>query len=624
MSIRDLSLEMSLKPFKAHDGSDIDPVLEMLFAQWEPLIRQAGIEAVTVMLWVGDGSEILDYRGDPDGEIEWGRYIGNANPHGKIPNDPEGIDPHSRTYLYRDDPLRLTYRRLGQLISRIKAIGARHCAGKPIRVCATFDPGPEFAKSTFKYQRHPEICAGNLMGRASFVGCYATLHADPEAYAGYPAGIPDGLALGTFLGRQASRFLDDLGYDALWFSNGFGFGIETWSTIGPVFDGKIFHADKRFRCRDLILDFWRRFRAECPRHEIRVRGTNLTTGIDLSTDGAPIREIYNGGFNCAPPPNSPWAALDGNFGLELAGWMSHIAELPGDDVLFRYYLHDPWWKNSPWLDRYGREAHDLWLPLGVARIDAQGAVRTPTRIAFLTVDDSFGNMPERVAREVTPIILDALSHAPDAPPPTVWVYPFAEYHEHVFGSTPRLDEPLAGDWLIAGAINEGLPLNAVVSSAAFLSSRSAKPGLYQNSVLVTPVPDEGTALSQAVIEHVCSGGKVLLYGPADRAGATLRAMLGLGEATSVSGELTLQVHSPPTASRLNRASSIVLRSMRAPSTPSWFRVRRMRASWRLSRRSPIRRRNAWPACCASIPSGRGAPSLGCAARCQLAIKVAIC
>lgn len=539
MTIRDLSLEMSLKPFVAHDGTDIDPVLERLFAQWETLICQAAVEAITVMLWVGDGSEILDYRGDPAAPIAWAQHIGNANPHGAVPNDPQGIDPHSRTYPYHDNPVPLTYGRLRHIVARIKAIGAARCDGRPIRVCATFDPGPEFAKSTFKYERHPEICAGNLMGRASFVGCYTTLHADTAHYAGYPSGIPEGLPLGTFLGRQARHFLDDLGYDALWFSNGFGFGIETWSTIGPVFDGKAYHEDLRFRCRDLILDFWRRFRAECPQHEIRVRGTNLTTGIDLSTDGAPIREIYRGGFDCAPPPNSPWAALDGNFGLELAGWMSHIAELPGDDVLFRYYLHDPWWKNSPWLDRYGREAHDLWLPLSIARIDATGAVRTPTRISFLTVDDSFGAMPDRVPREVTPLLLDALSHAPDAPPPTVWVYPFDEYHEHTFGAEARLAEPLAGDWLIAGAINEGLPLNAVVSSAAFLASLATTPDRYRASVLVTPVPDAGTALSAAVIAHVRAGGKALLYGPEGRAGTAMATLLGVAAAPAISGELTL-------------------------------------------------------------------------------------
>lgn len=538
MSIRDLSLEMSLKPFTAHDGSDIDAVLTLMFRQWEPLARQCGAEAVTVMLWVGDGSEILDYRGDPEQRIPWGSHIGNANPHGKVANDPEGIDPHSRTYPYHDNPVPLTCRRLAQIVARCKAVGAQVC-GVPIRVCATFDPGPEFAKSTFKYERHPEICAGNLMGKASFVGCYATLHADREKYAAYPDGIPEGLPLGEFLGKQAKRFLDDLGYDQIWFSNGFGFGIETWSAIGAIFDGERFDESKRFLCRDLILDFWRRFRAACPDHEIRVRGTNLTTGIDLSSDGAPIREIYRGGFDCAPPPNSPWAALDGNFGLELAGWMSHIAELPGDDVLFRFYTHDPWWKNSPWLDRYGREAHDIWLPLGVARIDRQGAVRTPTRISLLTVDDSFGKLPERVPREVTPLILDALSHAPDAPPPAVWVYPFDEYHEHVFGPEPRLAEPYAGDWLIAGAINEGLPLNAVVSSASFLASLAAKPGLYRDSVLVTPVPDEGTALSRALLAHVRGGGKALLYGSAVRAGGEMRALLGLGLAGPVTGELTL-------------------------------------------------------------------------------------
>ncbi|MEK7413069.1 MAG: hypothetical protein AAB263_07115 [Planctomycetota bacterium] len=539
MTIRDLSLEMSVKGFKAHDGSDIDPILEKLFTQWQPLIRQAGVEAVTVMLWIGDGSEILDYRGNIDDEFVWGYHIGNANPHGKIPNDPEGIDPHSRAYPYVADPVPMTYRRLGHIIKRIKAIGGALCDGRPIRLCATFDPGPEFAKSPFKYERHPEICAGNLMGKASFVGCYSTLHADTVRYAGFPNGITEGMPLGTFLGRQSHHFLNDLGYDSLWFSNGFGFGIETWSTIGPVFDGKKYHEDKRFRCRDLILDFWRRFRAECPGQEIRVRGTNLTTGIDLSTDGAPIREIYNSGFNCAPPPNSPWAALDGNFGLELAGWMSHIAELPGDDVLFRYYLHDPWWKNSPWLDRYGREAHDIWLPLAVARIDQRGAVRSPTRISFLTVDDSFGEMPDRVPREVTPIIVDALSHAPDAPPPTVWVYPFEEYHQYTFGDKPRLDEPLAGDWLIAGAINEGMPINAVVSTTNYLASYAAKPTMYRDSVLVTPVPDADTALSKAIMKHISGGGKALLYGPTTRAGTAMMTLLGLAETTPMTGEMTL-------------------------------------------------------------------------------------
>ena len=123
MPLRDLSLEMSIKAFRAQDGSDIDAVLRTMFRQWEPLVRQSDPAVVSVMLWTADGSEILDYRGEADAEIEWGRYIGYANAHGPVPNDPEGIDPHSRTYLYVEDPIRLTYGRLGHLVARIKALG---------------------------------------------------------------------------------------------------------------------------------------------------------------------------------------------------------------------------------------------------------------------------------------------------------------------------------------------------------------------------------------------------------------------------------------------------------------------------------------------------------------------
>ena len=36
-------------------------------------------ESVSVMLWVGDGSEILDYAGENDDKIEWCRFVGTAN-----------------------------------------------------------------------------------------------------------------------------------------------------------------------------------------------------------------------------------------------------------------------------------------------------------------------------------------------------------------------------------------------------------------------------------------------------------------------------------------------------------------------------------------------------------------
>lgn len=195
---------------------------------------------------------------------------------------------------------------------------------------------------------------GKYNGAKTFVCCYATLNEDKEHYAGFPSGIPQGTPFGTFFGRQSQHFLTDMGFDFLWLSNGLGFGMETWSATGAVFDGKQFHPEKLNDTREKIIDFWTKFRTECPEFRIETRGTNISVGTDLAKDGVDLKAIYNGGFNMLPPPNSPWAALDGNFGLELAGYMSRISELPDDRYLFRYYTHDPWWANSPWLDRYGR------------------------------------------------------------------------------------------------------------------------------------------------------------------------------------------------------------------------------------------------------------------------------
>ena len=88
------------------------------------------------------------------------------------------------------------------------------------------------------------------------------------------------------------------------------------------------------------------------------------------------KTIYDGDYGLLPPPNSPWAAITGDFGLELMGHMSRIAGLPKDGenirhpYLFRFYIHDIWWVNSPWYDRYNSQPHDIYLPLSVARLDS--------------------------------------------------------------------------------------------------------------------------------------------------------------------------------------------------------------------------------------------------------------
>lgn len=541
--LRNVTLEMSLKPFRSIADDAIEAVCREAFRQWAPLLHHA--RQASVLLWTADGSEILTYQGDLDQPIEWARYIGGANPKLKVPGDPEGKCLHSRAYLYTDDPPVIAYRDLARIVRVLKRVGAQ-MTGLPVRVGETFDPGCEFARSPFKYELHNEICLADTGGPKSFACCYATLNADRARYAGFPDGIPQDTPLGTFLGRQCQHLLTDLGFDYVWFSNGFGFGLETWMTRGPMFDGQAFNSAPAAEIRRKILDFWRRFRDECPRFPIETRGTNLSTGIDLASDAVPLRDIYAGGFSVEPPPNSPWAAINGDFGIELAGYMSHIAELPPDSGYpFRFYTHDPWWHNSPWLDRYGREPHDIYLPLSVARIDAAGRIQNPDSVLFLTIDDSYGRMPEQVPLEVLPHVFEGLRHAPDSPGPTVWVYPFDEYHDLTFGAQARIDEPFFGDWFIRSAIRNGFPLNTVVSSRNFLATLARDSSLYRESVLVTPVPSGDTDLSRALVGYVRQGGKVLLYGPVRHAGRQMLGVANLRVAEAIAGTLSLALHASP-------------------------------------------------------------------------------
>ena len=548
-----VSLEMSLKPFFDNSPETRRAVCRKLFRQWLPLCEHA--DEVHVMLWTADGSEILDYRGDMDAELEWARYVGGANRGHATESadagladekdtqgigmhsdaaDPKGIGLHRRPYHYRKDPAVLTYQWLKDLVADLKREGAR-ILEIPVKVGNTFDPGPEFAKSPFKYERHNEICLGGALYGKTFVGCSAVLHGDEVAYAGFPTGIPEGTSLGTFMGRQLKHFNRDLDMDFIWFSNGFGFGVETWGLNGSTFDGYKFIPENIGGMADGIRRFWQDLRHEVPNLLVRTRGTNLTSGIDMASDGAPLADIYKYG-PLEPPVNSPWAALDGDFGLELAGWMSHIAELPGEGFPFRFYTHDPWWMNSPWIDRYQRFPHDLYMPLSVGRLNGKGAVETPSTIAFLSVDDSKGEMPAQVPADVTSHILRARENAPDQPGPLVWVYPFAEYNDAVFGEDPRLQEVYFGDWYIRGAINQGAPVNTVVSTTNYLSIDAGK---LTGSILLTPVPNIGSPLRAQLLEQVRNGGRVLLYGPIASDDTELLKLLSLETAPPAEGDFEL-------------------------------------------------------------------------------------
>jgi hypothetical protein len=531
-----ITLEVSLKPFKKNDKSYIKAVAKEMFTQWASLLRHA--DTVSVMLWTSDGSEILDYTGKLNQPLEWARYIGNPNTKNEVGAGPKELSLHERAYLYMDNPPSFTYQDLKYIIETLRKTG-NEMTGKTIRIGATFDPGPEFAKSEFKYKKHPEISSGGAMGQKSFVVSYATLNKDDDAYAGFPKGIPANTPFGVFFGRQSQHFLKDLGFDYLWLSNGFGFGMEPWSSAGAIFTGTKFETKKLAETRDLIIKFWTLFRQECPNFRIETRGTNLATGIDLAKDGVDLNAVYKGGFNLLPPPNSPWAALNGDFGLEMAGYMSRIAELPDNRYIYRYYTHDPWWLNSPWLDRYGREPHDIYLPMAIARIDQHGQLALRTHLNFLTIDNSLGDMPKQVPDEVIPHILNARYNSPTAPGPLVWVYPFQEYHQWASTQPARIPEVYFDDWFIRQAINNGLPLNTVIASSYFKSALRSRPGLFGQSIMVTIVPDAGSDYEKALIDFIQQGGKVLVYGPANNASNEFKALLNYKQLPALEGEFKI-------------------------------------------------------------------------------------
>lgn len=521
--LENITLEMSLKPFKKTDKQYIKNVIESIFDDWYMLIKDANV--ISILLWTADGSEILDWHGDIDEEISWCKYVGGANNLEKKSKwDPEGIGLHSRAYYYMDNPPTITYAILKKIIMLIKEIGKRRFPDKKIRVGETFDPGPEFAVSKFKYVNHNEICSGATMGAKSMVCCYSTLHSDNVKYAAFPNGIEEGTPFATFFGRQAQSLLYEMGFDYLWLSNGFGFGLESWSTTGAIFSGTDFDVTRFDEVKEKILTFWRLFRCECS-YPVETRGTNLTAGIDLSTDGVPLRDIYEGNFDILPPPNSPWAALNGNFGIEIAGYLSRISHLPAKEYLYRFYVHDPWWANTPWTQRYDSLPHDIYLPLSLCRLDSTGVPMLPTHLNILSIDNSYGEMPDFCAYEPSVHILKAKRYAPDMPSPVIWVYPFDEYHKN--SDKLSIQKAFSEDWYISEAINHALPIGSVISTKNFISAIKNDSTVFDGCIMISTAPESGSDYESEILKFISSGGKVIFYGNPEMASEKFLQLMGI-------------------------------------------------------------------------------------------------
>lgn len=529
--LKKLELELSLKPFRNAAESEIRRVGKTLFDQYEVLIGKA--EKCSLLLWAADGSEMLDYQGDMEAPFEWGKWIGSANhPGGPDTSLPEDRQPFwKRARLYCDSPYPFTYSDLKRIVAGLKTLFLERYSSE-LQVGTTFDPGPEFAVSDFKYNRHRECCSGfNCFGGKSFVCCYMHLRGDARKYAAFPDGIPDGTSFGTFLGRQARLYCRDLGFDHIWFSNGFGLGLEPWGACGAVFDGERFDPARCGSVRKTILEFWHDFRKECPEIPVELRGTNHSTAMDLAVDGVPLREIYQTPRLTAPP-NSPSQSLDENYAMEITGFLSHTAELPVNGIIpFRCYLHDPWFLHSAYLHLYGRSFHDMDLPLSLASVGPDGGTRAVNSLNILGTDNARGELPPLPAHEVAVALERRLEPLPDAPGPLVWVYPFDEVH-NLAAKGERLEEILAADYLIRGAVDLGFPLNTVVSLKSFLT---AFPALSGRILVVPTLATLNLQAMKQLEEFLARGGKILFYGPAR--GKAIERLLGLQAVPGLEGEL---------------------------------------------------------------------------------------
>ena len=538
MKLRNVTLELSAKPFQNDSEEMMYSVGRTLFRQWAPLTAEA--DTVSVLLWLADGSEILEYSGDPNQTFEWGYWQGIANPL-PPPKNPTAWDKKYPNYYpvkYRPDAAPRTYAWLKRMIEVLRETGSE-ITGKPIRIGATFDNGPEFSVSDFKYRRHREIAQGHSIYPHSFVTCNSVLHADSHAYAGFPSGIPEGTTLGEFLGRQYREFARDLGYDYIWLSNGMGFGTETWGITGELFDKEHFYPERRNDAARKMLRFWHDFLDAAPGTVIETRGSDYPAGIEIATDAAPLAWLYREKI-IAPPINSPKAAILYNPGLELAAWQSHIAELPDGWFSFRFYIHDPWFLNSPWLDRYGREPWDIFLPLSISRIDETGRPQLPEGIELLSCDDSFGRMPQQVPDEVQPLLAEAFRNAPDQPGPFLWIYPFDEY-----AASDRIDKTFSEELFLAEAVENGAPINTVISTKVFRTLLPKGQDPLRKSIPIVPLTVlDSPDLFARLEAHLRSGGDALFYGTINTSCQEAAQLLGLSSAAPVAGEAEVLLHVP--------------------------------------------------------------------------------
>ena len=525
------ALEFGPKVLFRKDDDYVSGLFRELFQTYRQLLKHC--EEVSLYWWLGDGTEILVYDRDLDRKVAWARWQGFAN----TVKATDGSKPKPPV-CYTDHPIEITYRDIRRIIALAKAACAE-VLGKKLLFILPFDPGSEFNEAPFRYEQHTEILLPNGPSWIHCIDAIGRFHADSVPYAGYPEGTP----FGEFFGRQVQAYFTDMGADGIWFSNSFGFGRSPYASggTGQFFDGESFSAEGNVAVRDAVLEFWTLFRKECPDLPVICRGTDFPVGVNLVNHASAYQQVYEGNrFGIVPPPNTPWSALTHNHGLALAGFLTQNAPFPGERLPLRFYTTDQWFCNNPWIDRWDRSPHDIYLSASMCKLSPQGRICAIDDVHVMGVDGSWGEIVSEVADEVIPHLKRAAVFRPDALPPLLWVYPFDEYNDMVFGANLQLDIPFGGDLSMIGAINHALPLAGAVTTANLAATREAQGEAFRETVLVTPAPVPGSAAERELLGHLAAGGRILCYGTLRNASQEWLAALGMAaDAVPLEGEFTV-------------------------------------------------------------------------------------
>lgn len=196
-------------------------------------------QTLVVNFAAGNGDQVLCYGGKErwEEEFDWARYNWY-----KVNQTPASVMDHNLDWLkrvrdggersanpYLGGPCftlseqKLNYRLISGIYQAFRDEATRR--GVNLKLLEYIEPGPEFCKSVWKDQRHPENYAGvdnPVKEPQEVMDVTGTLRGDAFSYASFPEGLPEGTNTGAFVAAQCAAYVQDFQLDGILLGNQFG------------------------------------------------------------------------------------------------------------------------------------------------------------------------------------------------------------------------------------------------------------------------------------------------------------------------------------------------------------------------------------------------------------------